>query len=304
MVSEFAVDLLKEFDEPAKNEDKPFFLWANFWGPHTPCFVPEPYYSMYDPAEVPMDPSFNETWERKPTVHDLYERIWGLRDGGWAGWREIIARYWGYCTMIDDLVGNMLEALKNLGLDDNTIVVFTTDHGDQMGAHRMIEKGPFAYEESWRLPLVAAHPDCENPGTACDEFVYLHDLYATFLDAAGLPAPETPDRGADCETRSILPNLLGQEASTGRDCVYGVFTGHILPSPMRFLRTRTHKFVFNHVDIGELYDLRSDPDELYNLIDLPETKELQDALMERMHEYMVGLDDPIRGAYEGIRYVY
>ncbi len=298
MVSELAIDLMRRFTEDWENEEKPFFLWANFWGPHTPCLLPEKYYSMYDPTVIPPEPSFGENWSHKPRAHALYERYWGLSERGWESWREIVARYWGYVTMIDDLVGRMLEALQSLGMEEDTAVVFTTDHGDMMGAHRMIEKGPFAYEESWRLPLVIAHPDCEAPGTVCDEFVYLQDLYPTFLEMAGIAPPEAPD------TQSILDNVLGQDSPTGRDSVYGAFHSHIFPTPLRFVRTRTHKLVYNRCDRGELYSLIDDPWELQNLMNAPGMAATQQQLMERLREHMIRLEDPIQGAFDRIRHVY
>jgi arylsulfatase A-like enzyme len=93
LVTEETVRLLREFKESREREDKPFFIWTNYWGPHTPCLLPEPYYSMYDPTAIPEEPSFTETWERKPFVQQLYERFWGLSGGGWKSWREIVARY-------------------------------------------------------------------------------------------------------------------------------------------------------------------------------------------------------------------
>ncbi|MFP3897567.1 MAG: sulfatase-like hydrolase/transferase, partial [Anaerolineales bacterium] len=294
MVSELAVDLMNRFREDWENEEKPFFLWTNFWGPHTPCLLPEKYYSMYDPTTIPPEPSFGENWSHKPRAHALYERYWGLSKGGWERWREIVARYWGYVTMIDDLVGRLVKALQSLGMEEDTIIIFTTDHGDMMGAHRMIEKGPFAYEESWRLPLVVAHPDCEAPGTVCDEFVYLQDLYPTLLEMAGIAPPQVPD------TQSILDNVLGRQTPTGRDSVYGAFHSHIFPTPLRFVRTRTHKLVYNRCDMGELYSLIDDPWELHNLMGTSEMATTQQQLMERLREHMIRLEDPIQGAFDRI----
>ena len=298
MVSEFMIDLLREFSETREADGKPFFIWANFWGPHTPCLLPEPYYSMYDPESIVEEPSFAETWRDKPRVHELYERLWGLSSGGWRGWREIVARYWGYVTMIDELVGWMLDELRRLGLEKNTLVIYTTDHGDMMGAHRLIEKGPFAYEESWRLPMVAAHPSVEMPGTVCDEFVYLHDLYPAFLEVAGITPPDVPD------SQSILDNILGRNVPTERDSVYGAFHSHIFPTPLRFVRTRTHKLVYNQSDIGEFYDLVDDPWEVRNLFNRPDSQGIKSQLLEEMRGHMLRLDDPIIRAFERVRHVY
>ncbi len=200
--------------------------------------------------------------------------------------------------MIDDLVGMILAELGALGCAGSTLVIFSTDHGDNMGAHRLIEKGPFTYEQCYRLPMVAAHPACEAPGSVCEEFVYLQDLYPTLLHLAGRPLPGEPD------TTSILDQMKGRPAPTGRDSIYTQFFAQLFRYEQRMIRTRTHKFVYNHSDIGELYDLVSDPWEMRNLIDLPEAKALQDELIERMREHMVRLGDPILRNLDAIRHVY
>jgi arylsulfatase A-like enzyme len=298
MVCEDTIRLMRDMKAQRDADGSPFFIWTNFWGPHTPCLLPEPYYSMYDPESIPEEPSFTETWDRKPYVQQLYERFWGLTNQGWRGWREIVARYWGYVTMLDDLMGRILAAMGEMGLMENTLVVFTTDHGDMMGAHRLIEKGPFTYEQCYRLPMIAAHPACEQPGSVCSEFVYLHDLFATFTEIAGADTPAVPD----CQ--SILPQILGQNAGTGRDSIYSAFYSQIFPYEQRMLRTRTRKLVFNRSDIGELYDMVNDPWEMRNLIDLPETKALQDALLDEMRAHMVRVKDPILGFFDQVRPIY
>ena len=298
MVGEDTIDLLRTFKERRDRDGAPFFLWTNFWGPHTPCLVPEPYYSMYDPKEIPEEPSFGETWERKPFVQQLVERYWGLSSGGWTRWREIVARYWGYVTMLDDLVGRIMDELVALGLQDDTLVLFSTDHGDNMGAHRLIEKGPFTYEQCYRPPLIAAYPGCERPGAACDEFIYLQDLFPTFVEMAGRPLPEAPD------TTSILGLVRGGEQALGRTSVYAQFYAQIFPFEQRMVRTATHKFVYNRSDMGELYDLVNDPWEMHNLFDLPEAQAIQRELLDEMRAHMVRVRDPILNQFDGIRHMY
>lgn len=298
MVAEDAVGLLRSAKRERDDEGKPFFLWANFWGPHTPIFIPEPYYSMYDPEQIPEDPSFHETWENKPYVMQLVERLWGLSEGGWDRWRRIVAKYWGYVTMLDDLVGKILDELRALGLEDETLVVFTTDHGDNMGAHRLIEKGPFTHEETYRLPLIAASPDCTRPGANCDEFVYLQDLFPTFVEQAGGTPPEVPD------TSSILPQIVDPTTPTGRDTVYTQFHGHLFPFEQRMVRSRSHKLVYNPTDRGELYDLIRDPHELVNVYGRPEVADVQAQLMLAMRAHMEQVGDPALGGFNAIRAVY
>ncbi|HRW10845.1 MAG TPA: sulfatase-like hydrolase/transferase, partial [Caldilineaceae bacterium] len=91
-VAEEAIRVMREI----AGGEQPFFLWANFWGPHTPCLVPEPYFSMYNPDEIPEHPSYCETFANKPRVQSIIERMWGLGDYGWRGFQEIAARYYGH----------------------------------------------------------------------------------------------------------------------------------------------------------------------------------------------------------------
>ncbi|MYK41193.1 MAG: sulfatase-like hydrolase/transferase, partial [Gemmatimonadetes bacterium] len=95
-----AEEAMRVLDEVATGEE-PFFLWANFWGPHSPSLVPEPYFSMYDPKAIPEHPGYAETFEKKPYRQQLIEKQWGLGDYGWEGFQEIAARYFGHCTLLD-----------------------------------------------------------------------------------------------------------------------------------------------------------------------------------------------------------
>ena len=292
-----AEETIRVMDELAGG-DEPFFIWANFWGPHSPSLVPEPYFSMYDPADIPEHPGYRETFANKPYRQQLIERLWGLGDYGWKGFQEIGARYFGHCTLIDDMVGHVLDHLAALGLADDTIVIFTTDHGDCMGAHRLIEKGEFMYDEIYRIPLIVSHPACENPGTTCDEFAYLHEIMPTILDAAGCEGPD------DLDGQSLLPAALGQEYANGREEIYAVFERHFTVVNQRMVRTRTHQFTFNSGDQGELYDLVKDPCQLENVYGRPEYEDVRRDLMERMDRHMRELGDPLGGWFRRIKGAY
>ena len=292
-----AEEALRVLDEVAAGEE-PFYLWANFWGPHSPSLVPEPYFSMYDPKAIPEHPGYAETFEKKPYRQRLIEHMWGLGDYGWEGFQEIAARYFGHCTLIDDMVGRVVAHLEKLGVLDDTIIVYTSDHGDCLGAHKLIEKGEFMYDEIYRIPLVIAHPECQAPGTACDEFVYLHEIMHSSLDAAGLEVP------ADLDGHSFLPAIEGRPYSNGREEVYCVFDRHFTVANQRMVRTRTHQFTFNATDPGELYDLQRDPYQLDNVYDDPAYDAVRQDLKGRMERYMEELGDPLRGWYGKVKGVY
>ena len=292
-----AEEATRVLDEVATGEE-PFFLWANFWGPHSPSLVPEPYFSMYDPKAIPEHPGYAETFEKKPYRQQLIEKLWGLGDYGWEGFQEIAARYFGHCTLIDDMVGRVVAHLERLGVLDDTIIVYTSDHGDCLGAHKLIEKGEFMYDEIYRIPLVIAHPDCQAPGTACDEFVYLHEIMLSSLDAAGLDIP------SDLDGQSFLPAMEGRPFANGREEVYCVFDRHFTVANQRMVRTRTHQFTFNSGDPGELYDLQRDPYQLDNVYGDPAYEAVRQDLMGRMDRYMEELGDPLRGWFGRIKGAY
>ncbi|MBX3052022.1 MAG: sulfatase-like hydrolase/transferase [Caldilineaceae bacterium] len=298
-VGEETIRVIDELTGPdaESDDEQPFFIWANFWGPHTPCLVPEPYFSMYNPDDIPEHPSYRETWEGKPYRQQLIERMWGLGDLGWRGFQEISARYFGHCTLIDDQVGRIVAHLAARGLLEDTVIIYSADHGDCLGAHKLIEKGEFMYDEIYRIPLVVAHPDCAAPGSVNDDFVCLHEVTPSFLEIAGV-------EGAEMDGQSFLPAMLGDHTPNGREEVYCVFHRHFTVAEQRMVRTRTHQFTFNSGDAGELYDLVADPYQLHNVYGQPEYESVRQDLMARMKRYMDELDDPLRGWFGRVGPVY
>jgi arylsulfatase A-like enzyme len=303
MVASDTIDHLEAYGASA--QEQPFFLWANFWGPHTPCVIPEPYFSMYDPRTIEPDPSFLETWEHKPHRLKLAERRWGLSGEGWEGWREIVARYWGYVTLLDDLVGRMLDSLAAQGMADNTVVVFSSDHGDMMGSHRLIEKGAFAYDEAYRVPMIAAHPNCATPGATVDDLVLMHDLYPTVLDLAGAEIP------ANCQFTSLADTVLDAGQSQPQESVF-CYSKHGIAHGIRMVRTATAKIAFAPTEFGgldtvndpwevaELYDLAADPYETRNLMGLAEHRDLQDEMVALMREKLIQVGEPIIDYWDAV----
>lgn len=281
--------------EQAAQGQEPFFIWANFWGPHSPSIVPEPYYSMYHPGDIPEYPGYRDDLSDKPYGHRLCERMWGLGSFGWPGMAEITARYYGHCTMIDDMVGMIVKRLEELGMLEDTVIVYTADHGDCLGAHKLIEKGPFMYDETYRVPLVVYGLGRHDN----DSLVYLHELMPSFLELAGIR--EAVKQPLDGE--SLLPLMNGEQKDNGREAVYGQFHNHFFISRHRLIRTREYAFVFNENEAGELYDLAQDPYELVNQNNNPEYQEIKNELKQQLLEHLEAVDDPARHWYKRI-YLY
>jgi choline-sulfatase len=290
-VAEEAIELLERFADLGARDDRPFFTWVNFWGPHDPYILPDPWYSRYDGEDVLLSPSMEETWEHKPWIQRrMSSHYWGVDGMDEAVWREAVAKYAGYCAFIDWEVGRILIKLAELDLLDDTLIIFTSDHGSMVGRHKLIDKGPYPYDDIQRIPLIVSGPGIDA-GQDSDAFVYLHDLTPTLLDWAG--APDFPTANA----QSLRPLMRGEPLPSPRDDVYMVRHHHPLPCEQRFVRTRLYKYAYNALDVDELYDLAEDPHEMVNQIDNPAYAVVKADMQARMWSHMQELDDPIRGRF-------
>ncbi|HEY8455968.1 MAG TPA: sulfatase-like hydrolase/transferase [Actinopolymorphaceae bacterium] len=283
-LAEQTIERLRAYAERYRDDGRPFFLACHWFGPHLPYCLPESYYYRYDPTSVELPASVAETFEGKPRVQRHYSAHWTFDTLSESQWRQLIAAYWGYVSLIDEQVGRILQALDELGLADSTTVFFTADHGEFTGSHRLHDKGPAMYDDIYRIPLLVRMPGAAA-GRHVDAFVTLTDLTPTFLDLAGLPVPGHYDG------RSLLPFLRGQTPSDWRDHVVAEFHGHHFPYPQRMIRTHRHKLIINPADENELYDLQSDPHELHNRYHDPALAGVRRELMGRLYTILCDRGD-------------
>ncbi len=192
--------------EQAVQADQPFFLWASFFDPHPPYVVPEPWASIYDPTEVEpgclvpgelddMPPHFLKTQEKKPD-YSMYQEAGGHGLHGFHSHlhgdeelRRSITCYYGMISLMDRAIGNILNGLDRLAIADNTLVVFTSDHGHFLGQHGLIAKGAFHYEDLLRLPMLVRYPGVVPASRVNTALQGLIDYAPTFLTAAGIEVP-------------------------------------------------------------------------------------------------------------------
>ncbi|OPZ07571.1 MAG: Choline-sulfatase [candidate division BRC1 bacterium ADurb.BinA364] len=281
-------------------QGSPFFLRIDFSAPHPTYVIPEPFASAIDPGEIRLDPSVTEeTFARKPYIHEEQTRRWGTRSLPEETWRRVIARYHGMVSMMDGAVGRILERLRALGLEDNTLVIFTTDHGDATGSHCMYDKGYCAYEEQYRIPLIVRGPGVPRGGE-CREWISSLDLAPTIVEAAGLKMPAE----LEIDGKSLLP-ALREGAPLGRDSIFGEFHGmqYGLCS-IRWARDERFKYVLNGNDRPELYDTIADPFELRNLAGTGEAADEEKRMYSVLMRWMQATRDPMlktiwgRAAYD------
>ena len=272
---------------------RPFFHRADFYGPHHPYVVPEPYASMYDPEAIEPPESYAETYDGKPRVQKEYLEYRGVAGFDWDLWAEAIAKYWGFVSLLDDQLERTLAALERTGLADETVVVHASDHGDFAGSHRQFNKGPLMYDDTYHIPLQVRWPGVVEPGAVCQDPVMLHDLAATFLEIGDVSVPDS------FHARSLVPLLeRGRERdhpAEWPDSVFAQYHGDEFGLyTQRMVRTDRFKFVYNGPDVNELYDLEADPAELQNLIEHPAYEEIRLEMSERLVEWMETTDDPNR----------
>lgn len=279
-----ALDLLREYAAGEETDKPPFWLTTSWFGPHLPYLIPSEYYDMYDPSLVELPASMAETFDGKPPVQRHYSEYWSTDAFDADQWRKLIAVYWGYVTLIDDCIGILLDEVERLGIADRTAVVFTADHGEFTGAHRLNDKGPAMYEDIYRIPGLIQVPG-HGPQRR-HEFANLVDLAPTLLDIAGLPAQESHDG------RSLMPLIAGEEVIDWREQILAEFHGHHFPYSQRMLRDDRYKIVYNPESLNELYDLHTDPHELHNVYTAPNYRDIRDDLEQRLYRELLRRQDP------------
>ena len=267
-----------------------FFITASFWGPHHPALPNEEYAGTVHPAGIEPWPNFADDLGGKPRIQQRYRDSLnpGLSGTDWETWRKTVARHYDFLAMIDAQIGRILDELDRSGLRRNTIVIFTSDHGDTLGCHGgQFDKGPYMYEETYRVPLLVRFPDGAGRGTVTGSLVANMDLFATVLDFRGLEAP------GNCHAVS-LAGIHDDPKAAFRDCILGQFHGFDRRGMylQRMLHTGRWKYVFTPGDFDELYDLDTDPYELHNLIDEPALAEVRRELAARLAGEMEKTGDP------------
>ena len=177
------------------------------------------------------------------------------------------------CTYLDDKVGRLLSTLEHVGLQDETIVVFTSDHGEMLGERGMWYKQSF-YDWSVKIPLIVKVPGMQSRERV-PQLVSLVDLLPTFMDVATEGQP--PELVAPVDGHSLLPLLSNSEAEWGNQ-VISEYTGEGVVAPCRMVRRDHLKLIYTHGHPDLLYDLERDPQELDNLIGHPDYAEAEQTL--------------------------
>lgn len=274
-----AVEQMKQY----AGEAMPWHIRLDFPGPHLPCRPSKEFADLYHGEDIPPWPSFKEDFHNKPYIQRQQLYSWDIENLTWEDWQDTVAYYYATITEIDHAIGRVLQALEDMGQADNTIVIYTADHGDMCGSHRMLDKHYILYDDVVKVPLVIRWPGVIPQSHIVEEFVcHFLDIPATLLDILGMKIPEF------FSGRSLLPLLRGEKAENWRREAVATYNGQQFGLyTQRMIRTHDWKYIWNTTDIDELYDLKSDPHELYNVIDREENAEIIKELRRRLYEVLL-----------------
>ena len=236
----------------------PWCVFISCNPPHDPYSAPRKYLDLYDGMDVSLPPSWTDGMEDKPRIYQRMRRqYWDQLSESDA--KECLRSYWALCTMVDDFLGSILQALEETGQAENTLVLFTSDHADYTGAHGLWAKGVPSFREAYAIPAVVRWPaGIANPGREVDDLLSITDFMPTFVKLATGKAPQVYGD-------SLLPFLEDQAPPQWRDTVFTQMNGVELYYTQRIVRTKRWKYVYNGFDFDELYNLADDPHEMVNL---------------------------------------
>ena len=296
------LEVLRDFTQG----EQPFFLYSSFFKPHAPHTVPTPYDSMYNSAEIPLPAKVSlDDIERLPLP--VQKQI--LRGSPQYGmdrqrlqWQY--RSYYGSVTMLDREIGAILDALERSGKASNTVVILSTDHGDQMLEHGLEGKNVF-FEASVHVPFLISWPGVVKPGRY-EELVEMVDVLPTVLEFCGIAVPPAVQgrslapliasgRGRYSAREAVFAeNIIPEVINSGKlDMPYekGKGVGGIVHPDAKMVRTRRWKLNYYPGHEGELYDLQNDPGETVNLIREPKLQSVVAELKERILNWMITADE-------------
>lgn len=268
-----------------KDKDNPFFMWVSFHRPHAPHTPPESFDNLYNPDDIPIDWDEYEAFEaslmqNRPMIEDFW-KVGSVRYDP-SIFQKAVCRYLALITLIDKNVGRILDALKETGLDEETLIVFSADHGDWAGKYGQLGKNLPAYDPLIRIPFIWYDP--KRPGDAgrcVNSLTSNVDFMPSILDRLGIDIPHT------VQGTSILPHLDGYTVPQ-REAVFAE-TGM-----EKTIRTRQWKLTYfvRHPERGQLFKMGSKPDEITNYWDDPAYSHIKTDLLLKLMEWMVSCEQP------------
>ncbi len=258
----------------AARHEQPWALNVSFIAPHFPLVVPQRFWELYPLDEIDLPEIPDGHLENQHPVYQRMRRMFGCVNFPEELVRRGRAGYYGLITYLDEKIGRLLQTLEATGQAENTVIIYTSDHGEMNGEHGMWRKSNF-YEASVRVPLQIAWPGHLPSAKRIDDVVSLVDVTATLIELAD--APKTGQLDGD----SLLSLMRGTD-SEWKDFAFAEYLAHGVQRPMAMLRKGRYKFNYSLGDAPELYDIIEDPGEFHDLADAAAYEEILEELQAQL----------------------
>lgn len=251
----------KEWLRKYGKEDKstPFFMFVTFTHPHDPFQTTKDYWNRYQREDISLPANWEQNFLSLSQMnHWIQKHHDFMRPGEIDNIIKARHSYFANCSYIDDKVGEIIEVLEKQDLRDNTIIIFTSDHGEMLGEHGMWFKRSF-YESSVKVPLIINFPNNLFGGKKVNSVVSLLDVYPTILNIAGASIPD------DIDGQSLYPVIKDDKKALNQ--AFSEFLADGVKTPCRMIQRGSIAYHYIHGYKGELYDYSCDPEQMNNLID-------------------------------------
>jgi len=281
-----STDRALRFLQERTNDGKPWMIHLGLLMPHWPLTLPQKYYDMYADVEIPMP---HDARFPNPDMHPALQffQKWDGLDvpPDEEQFKKALKAYYGMVTCVDDMVGELIAQLKEADMYENTYIIFTSDHGDNLGEHGLMGNKHTPMEGSVTVPLIITGPGIKR-GAKADTPVALVDMYPTIMDMAGIDHrdPEMPGI-------SLLPVLQGKKDPADRT-VFSEWHGTGFPCAWYMLANKKYKYIYYERYAPSLFDMEADPKELNDLALNPEYAETIKMFEAKLHKML----DPLETA--------
>lgn len=275
-------------------KEKEFFIFCSFVDPHHPFDPPKPYSTLYNPEELSLPirklgemedkpPHFLKHMVGKGYSNEKYDYT-KLSD---YEWQVIKASYYGMISLIDENIGRVLNALKDKGIENDTLILFTNDHGELLGDHGILFKGPFHYDSLIKAPMIMRLPDILPQGARYSQITEHVDIMPTLLELVGIRIPY------GVQGSSMTPILRGDKGA-GREYAMTEFNCYDWGLSVKTITGKDYKLTYYAGEnYGELYDRNKDPNEFKNLWDIKEYKEIKEKLLKKLMDRIIETEDQL-----------
>ncbi len=288
-IADRTIDLIND-----STPDTPFFAFCSFVDPHHPFDPPKPYSEMYDPEKLDEPMIFENELEDKPphfqkarSGHGFSNEKYDYRKLSIDEWKKVKAAYYGMITLIDDNIGRILDAIEKKGIENDTLILFTNDHGELLGDHGLLFKGPFHYDCLIKAPMIIKWPGVVPKGSRYSQVTEHVDIMPTILEYAGIRTPY------GVQGNSMAAVLRGDKGA-GKEYAMTEFNCYDWGLSVKTITGKDYKLTYYAgEDFGELYDRNIDPNEIVNQWNNPEYQDIKEYMMKKLMNRIIETEDPL-----------